>query len=430
MADQPQDENRPDDQSAPPAAQPSEAPPAAQPSEAPPAAQFSDAPPAVLPPRQPPYPPGRGGRPETPFRRGFGLGAGAGLGVGLAIIAASLVASVVGGLVLMAFAATGATLAAGSRPEAETLSTVWGKDTATSRLRAIPVTGTIQTSGGDGLGLTEGTFGYEVADVLDSLTADDAGGVVLLMNTPGGSISGSRAMSDAVDRYRQRTGHKVFAFVEEMSASGGMYTMAGADEIVVDHGATVGSIGVVMGPLERYHNVTAAGSVLGGVVAAERIDSEYISAGAGKTAGDPYRDLTEAERAELQNIADTFYADFVDFVSTKRGIDKAVIVDQLGAGLFAPADAQRYGLIDAQMGRDEAMRHFAQVAGLDPDNTRLVQSAGSSLLSQLFGAQARPWGVSPAAQPSGGQPARASASICADATKPVALHGGLTAFCG
>ena len=388
-------------------------------------------PPESRPMSAPSLPPqGRPFRPETPFRRGFGLGAGAGFGAGLAIIVASLVASLLGGLVLMAFAATGATLAAGSTPQTERLSTIWGKETAANKLRAIPVTGTIQTSGGDGLGLTQGTFGYEVADVLDSLTADDAAGVVLLMNTPGGSISGSRAMADAIDRYRQRTGHKVFAYVEEMSASGGMYTMAGADEIVVDHGATVGSIGVVMGPLQRYRNVTAAGSVLGGVVVAERIDSEYISAGTGKTAGDPYRDLTPGERQELTNIATAFYADFVDFVAAKRGIEKSVIVDQLGAGLFAPADAQRYGLIDAQMGRDEALRHFAEKAGVDPNNTRLVQSAGSSLLNQLFGADARPLGVSPAVKPTGGQPARASAAICATSVKPVALHGDLSAFCG
>ena len=104
---------------------------------------------------------------------------------------------------------------------------------------------------------------------------------------------------------------------------------------------------------------------------------------------------------------------------------KAGVVD-----IVAPADAQRYGLIDAQMGRDEALRHFAEKAGVDPNNTRLVQSAGSSLLNQLFGADARPLGVSPAVKPTGGQPARASAAICATSVKPVALHGDLSAFCG
>ena len=52
------------------------------------------------------------------------------------------------------------------------------------------------------------------------------------------------------------------------------------------------------------------------------------------------------------------------------------------------------------------------------------------VLNQLFGADARPLGVSPAVKPTGGQPARASAAICATSVKPVALHGDLSAFCG
>ena len=384
-------------------------------------------------PQQPypqPFPQQLAAKPPSPFKKGFGLGAGAGLGAGLALIAGSLVASIIGGLTLMGVASAGAAMAGSNQISREEVATVWGPATAKDTLRSIPIRGAIQTNGASGVALSAGTYGYEVADVLDSLKAGDAGAVVLTINTPGGSIAGARAISDAADRYRERTGKKVYAFVEDMSASGGMYAMAGADQIVAEHGAVVGSIGVIMGPLERYHNVNTAGSVLGGVVSAERIDSEYITAGTGKDSGNPFRDMTPAERAEYQGIVDSFYSDFVDHVASKRGIERSVIVDQLGAGIFAPPKAKEVGLIDEEMGRDEAMRRFASDAGLDPANTRLVESKGPDLVSQLLGVEKRAWGTAPAAQPIGGQPARATATICTDARTPLAFYGEVASVCG
>lgn len=363
------------------------------------------------------------------FKRGFGLGAGAGLGFGGAMLVFSLVASLLTGLVLMGFAGAASTLAGSGQTAVEPLATVWGPDTATKKLRAIPVTGAIQTRGADGFALAEGTYGYEVADVLDGLTAEDADGIVLMLDTPGGTVTGSKAIADAVDRYRERTGKKVFAFVQGMSASGGMYAMAGADEIVADHGTTVGSVGVIMGPIERYRDVTGMGSIMGAVEAGE-ITQEYITAGKGKDAGQPFRDLTAEERANLVDIANEMYDDFVTHVSTKRGIDRAVIVEQLGAGMFTGQKAKDVGYIDEVMGRDEALRHFATAAGLDPADTKLVQATAPGLWASLFGVEARPWGVAPAAQPVGGQPARATAQMCTDPTTPLAWHGPTVGVCG
>lgn len=364
------------------------------------------------------------------FKRGFGLGAGAGLGVGAAMIAVSLVASVLTGLVMLGFAGAVSSVAGAGQTAVEPLHTVWGPASATKQLRAIPVVGAIQTQGDSGgLTLETGTFGYEVADVLDGLSAEDADAIVLMLDTPGGTLTGSRAMADAVDRYRERTGKKVFAFVQGMSASGGLYTMAGADEIVADHGSVVGSVGVILGPLERYRDVTSMGSIFGSVTAGE-VTQEYITRGAGKDAGQPFRDLTPQERAELEAITEDMYQDFVSHVATKRGIDPSVIVDELGAGMFTGERAKEVGYIDETMGRTEALRHFATEAGLDPDDTKLVQAGTPGLWASLLGAESRAWGTAPAAQPEGGQPARATARMCVDPTEPLLWHGPLVGVCG
>jgi len=277
-----------------------------------------------------------------------------------------------------------------------------------------------------------GTYGYEVADVLDSLDAQDADGVVLLLNTPGGSVTGSKAMADALDRYRQRTGKRAFAFVEGMSASGGMYTMAGADRIIADHGSLVGSIGVIMGPFERYRDVVAldGGLLNGGVTTTGGITSEYLTAGTGKDAGNPFRDLTAEERANLQAILDNEYVNFVAEVSEGRNIPAERITGELGASILDTKRAKEFGLIDDVLGRDAAMRSFAEAAGLDPDDTRLVAPEPPSLLMQLLGAEGRVWGTAPAARPEGGQPARATSTLCTDTRLPLAYHGTLASVCG
>ncbi|MFT3876870.1 MAG: S49 family peptidase [Propioniciclava sp.] len=381
-------------------------------------------------PSQFPSAPQAAGKRPSGFKHGFGLGAGVGLGFGASMLVLTVVSTVLGMISMMAFGAMASSLASSSPGSVDSLKTVWGADGAASTFRAIPVRGAIQASGSDGLFSSGGVYGYEVAEVLDALTTDDADGVVLMMNTPGGSVPGSLAISKAIDRYRERTGHKVFAFVEDMSASGGMYTMAGADKIIGAPGSLVGSIGVRSGPYLRYRDVTSSGSMLGGSVTAREITSEYITAGKGKDAGNPFRDMTPEERAREQQIVDDMYEDFVTHVLTKRNIPRERIVGEAGAAMFTGQRAIDIGYLDAIMDRDEALRNFATEAGFDPANTNMVESSGPASWTSLFGIQQRPWGVSPAATAPAGQTPKVTAKLCADPTTPLVLHGTLDSVCG
>ena len=77
------------------------------------------------------------------------------------------------------------------------------------------------------------------------------------------------------------TGKPVVAYVSGISASGGMYAMAGADEIYADHGTLIGSIGVIFGPFVTYNDVRAIdGGILGGGVFLWGYPGETIGRGA------------------------------------------------------------------------------------------------------------------------------------------------------
>ncbi|GAA2184258.1 S49 family peptidase [Brooklawnia cerclae] len=376
--------------------------------------------PGTVPPPRPPLAVAPA-KPDKPFARGFGAGFGAALGVGAVLVALALVSTL--GMLGVALI--------GSRNQSDSLTTthVWGPENAKNTLLALNINGTIEGEG-SGTSFSAATYGYEIADELDALEADDYAGVVLLMDTPGGTIYGARAIADAVVRYQERTGNKVVAYVQSMAASGGMYAMAPADLIIADHGTFTGSIGVIMGPITVYHDVTATtGTILeSGVETSGGITSEYLTQGTGKDFGSPWRDMTEQERAVYTQGMAVEYQAFVDFVSEHRDIPASTIVDDLGAFMFDPDTAVTKGLVDEVMGRSEAFREAASTSGVDPDDTRIVAPSMPGALAQLLGAQARVPGHN--VPLSTGEGLTPTSSLCTGAPAVLAFSGDASQVCG
>ena len=376
--------------------------------------------PAPYPPA--PWQPPMAAAPPAPrggFGRGFGIGAGAGIGFAATLAIGMLVSSLVFGLLAGAGAAT----------VASPVQVLWGSPAAANTIRAFSVTGPILAGASDGSTLTGGTYGYELAAAIDEVDAGDAAGLLLVLNTPGGTINGSKAIADAVARYQERTGKKVVALVEGMSASGGMYAMAGADEIIADHGSLIGSIGVIYGPINRFKDVTAiTGSILeSGVVTTGGITQEYLTMGRGKDFGNPFRDMTDEERQVFTGAIQNMYDDFVAQVASGRDLEPSFITETLGAHIFDTETAIEHGLVDTQLGIMEAYAHAAEVIGVDPADTKIVSDAPPSLLDQLLGAEARVQGQAPAEEVAPGH--RASASVCSASPAVLVYHGDLTSVC-
>ncbi|MFV0427862.1 MAG: S49 family peptidase [Arachnia sp.] len=380
-----------------------------------------------LPPPQTAFAPPRwAAKPPSPFKRGFGQGAGLGLGLTAMVVVVGVVTGIFSLIALSMSLASMSNLAGAST----VTSPIWGNPDASGKLRAISISGGIMADPSEGSLLAAGTYGYEVAEMLDELTAEDAAGVVLLVNTPGGSVVGSKAIADAVIRYQERTGNKVFVHVEGMSASGGVYATAPADQIVADYGSTVGSIGVIVGPFARYTDPVAIGSTMlePGVTTTGGITESSITAGTGKDVGNPYRDMTEAEHQMLQNLVDSEYELFVTHMETHREIPRETIVNEMGAGLFSNEDAQRLGLIDAVMGRDEFFRSAAESSGLDPDDTVVETVLPPTGFLSMLGVDRAAGASLPAAALEGGA-LTVSQDFCGT-SQPLTFAGDLTAVCG
>lgn len=384
--------------------------------------------PAALAPQQPQQtPPKRG----SGFGRGFGLGTGFVLGGGLALTLLHI-PLLIGILIIGLLAGSpGADTATGRYP-----TTLYGEDSAKKTVVALNVSGMILASDDGADIFSTGTYGYQLADHIGELDATNSDGLLLIMETPGGTINGSKAISDAVSDYRERTGNKVYAYVQSLSASGGMMAMAGADEIIVDHGSFVGSIGVIMGPYAQYTDVTGIdGGLLGGGVDAGSITQRNITAGKGKDFGDPFRPNTPEDYEHYQRQITTEYDHFVNHVATHRDLKPAYIRDTLGAYLYTTDEAIRVGLADSKMSRPEAFQYITQAVGGDGPPARIASGTERGLWAEMLSASTFPW-TPKANSPwtDGVEPTTANplsrAEICTNPTLPLAVHGSLAGACG
>ncbi len=162
-----------------------------------------------------------------------------------------------------------------------------------------------------------------------------AQGVVLRINSPGGSPVQSGIVHDEILRLKALHKTRVIAVVEERAASGAYYIAAAADEIYADKASIVGSIGVLMDSFGFTGTLEKLG-----------IERRLLTAGANKGVGDPFSPLSDAHRAHLQATLDQIHQQFIDVVKEGRG-DRLKDNPDLFSGLFWNGEqAMELGLVD------------------------------------------------------------------------------------
>lgn len=189
-------------------------------------------------------------------------------------------------------------------------------------------------------------------------------GILLHVNTPGGTVVDSDNIYRMLKQYKERYKVPVFAYVDGLCASGGMYIVSAADEIFAGPASIVGSVGVIIGP---FFNMYEALGKIG-------VASRTITEGLDKDMMSPFRPWKTDEDASLKAVTAYFYQQFVDIVTAARPhMDKTKLVQEYGAKVFDPITAQTYGYIDhANASRDTALIALLEKANVDPTKTYQV----------------------------------------------------------
>ena len=203
-------------------------------------------------------------------------------------------------------------------------------------------------------------------------------GILLYMNTPGGTVVDSDNIYRMLKQYKERYKTPIFAYIDGLCASGGMYIASAADQTFAGPASIIGSVGVIIGP---FFNLFEALGKLG-------ITSETITAGLDKDMMSPFRPWKTGEDASLKAITAYSYQRFVDIVTAARPrLDKTKLVQEYGAKVFNPITAQNLGYVDyAETSREEALLALLKEANVDTAKTYQVieLEPKSEWISSLF----------------------------------------------
>jgi protease-4 len=220
---------------------------------------------------------------------------------------------------------------------------------------------------------TSSAGGDTIAAALREAGADDAvSAVVLRVDSPGGSVTGSETVWREVNRLRE-AGKPVVASMGAVAASGGYYVSMAADAIVANPGTITGSIGVVTGKLVARDLKDRLG-----------IGSDSVRTNRNADAWSLNKPFTDEQHAHVEAEADLFYTDFVQRVA--QGRDMTVeAVDTVARGrVWTGADAKDRGLVDELGGLRTAIDRAKVLAGFDADaDVKLVSLPGSSWTDML-----------------------------------------------
>ncbi|MBP1728133.1 MAG: signal peptide peptidase Serine peptidase, family [Deltaproteobacteria bacterium] len=193
-----------------------------------------------------------------------------------------------------------------------------------------------------------------VREVLRKAEKDrDIAGVILRINSPGGTVTASDIIHHDITEFRKRTRLPVTASILSVGTSGGYYVAAAADEIVSHPTAITGSIGVI---LIKFN--------LEGVMAKVGVEAQTVKSGDKKDILSPFRRATPEEEKLAQEIIDQLHSRFLDAILARPNntLTRQELQKLADGRLFTSGQALAAGLIDRIGYLDDViamMRHKA-----------------------------------------------------------------------
>jgi protease-4 len=175
-----------------------------------------------------------------------------------------------------------------------------------------------------------------MAGLQDAFKDKRTQGVILRINSPGGSPVQAGYINDEMRRLRAKYPNiPLYAVVEDICASGGYYVAAAADRIYIDKASIIGSIGVLMDGF----GFTGALEKLG-------IERRLLAAGDNKGFLDPFSPLPEAQKQHAEQMLGQIHQQFIGVVRAGRGERLKETADMFSGLLWVGQKSIEMGLAD------------------------------------------------------------------------------------
>src|SRR6266478_7886229 len=190
-------------------------------------------------------------------------------------------------------------------------------------------------------------------EALERLGKSRARAVIVHINTPGGTTSGSEQLHDSLMRLKEQK--PLVVVVDGLAASGGYITAIAADHIIALETSLVGSIGVLF----QYPNVTDLLKTLG--VKVEEIKTSPL-----KAAPNGFEPTSPEALAAVEAIVSDSYAWFRDLVKVRRNLDDASLERVADGRVFTGRQGVSLKLVDELGDERVAIAWLAKAKNIDP----------------------------------------------------------------
>jgi protease-4 len=179
--------------------------------------------------------------------------------------------------------------------------------------------------------------------------------IVLRVDSPGGSVTASDQILDAVKK-AQAKGKPVVVSMGGLGASGGYYISASANKIVAQPGTLTGSIGVLTGKVAIGKSLNLAG-----------VELNEVASGKNTMMDSAIQPYTPEQWTLLNHQADVIYDDFLHKVAVGRKLPFEQVQAAAKGRVWTGADAKARGLVDGLGGFWTAAGMAAQLGGVSQD---------------------------------------------------------------
>lgn len=235
----------------------------------------------------------------------------------------------------------------------ETLSPKVDDAVSGDKIAVLYACGEIDGSGGmmsDGSGIDSEQLCKDIKDLMDD---DDVKGLVLRVNSPGGSAFGSEQIWEALEQFK-KTGKPFAVSMGDYAASGGYYISSGADRIFSQRTTITGSIGI-FGMIPAFEGVLK--NKLG-------VNVEVVKTNENADMGVMGKELTPIQLAAMQNMVNSGYELFTKRCADGRHVTQDSIKHIAEGRVWDGVSAMQRGLVDEIGNIDTAVKWVAKKAGL------------------------------------------------------------------
>jgi protease-4 len=230
-----------------------------------------------------------------------------------------------------------------------------------AKVLVLPVNGFIGLGPRQGfLSSRPGTVQEATAILRKAAKDKDVKALVLLIDSPGGTVAGTDMLFREIEAYKASSHVKVVAQAMTVCASGGYFLALAADEIQATPASVVGSVGTLF-----------ISPKLAGLMEKIGVEAEVTKSGSLKDMGSPFRASTEEERRITQDMIGQMNAMFLELLASKRKLTNPQKDEAAKAGVYAGGKAVELGLVDRLGYPRDALARAKGLAGL-PENAKVV----------------------------------------------------------